>query len=52
VRYKIGPERPYNKKNINKTFGGSKEINEIIRDIMNSIIYGTFCFKLMSLKLM
>ena len=36
---------------MNKTFGGSKDINEIIKDIVNSIIYGTFCFKLISLKL-
>ena len=52
IKYKLGPDNPYNKKKMNKTLGGSKDINDIIRDIINSIMYGTFCFKFKSLKLM
>jgi hypothetical protein len=51
MRYIVGPENAYNKKNENRTSGGSKEINAITREIINKNMYGTLCLILKSLKL-
>ena len=48
---KIGPERAYKTKNDKRTSAGSKEMNERIRTIIKSDIWGTFCLMLISLKL-
>ena len=36
---------------MNNTFGGSKDIKDITREIANSAKCGTFCLRSMSLKL-
>ncbi len=47
----LGPDDAYNTKNENNTKGGSKEIKEIISEIINNDICGTLCLILKSLKL-
>lgn len=51
MRYIVGPDKAYNKKNENRTSGGSNEINAITNEIINKNIYGTLCLILKSLKL-
>ena len=51
MRYIVGPEEAYNRKNENRTGGGSNEINAIITEIINKNMYGTLCLILKSLKL-
>ena len=46
-----GPDNAYRIKNENKTNGGSKDINDRIRAIINKLIWGTLCLILKSLKL-
>ena len=51
MRYIVGPEKAYSKKNENRTSGGSNEINAIIKEIINKNICGTLCLMSKSLKL-
>jgi len=37
----LGPDNAYNKKNANKTRGGSKDIKDKIKTIINKLICGT-----------
>ena len=39
MRYIVGPDKAYNKKNENRTSGGSNEINAITNEIINKNIY-------------